>query len=84
MDAVKGVGAKVSDFFGNMFGTSAPAVAAQTEKAVGPLPDGSALGTTNDARGPGYTSAGGRRLSKMKKTRRGGKRHRKTHKSRKH
>ena len=75
---MEGVGAKVSNFFGNMFGTSAPAVAAQTEKAVGPLPDGSTLGTTNDARGNTYTSAGGRRLSKMKKTRKGGKKSRKT------
>lgn len=79
METIKGVGAKVTDFISGMFGTSAPAVASQAEKAVAPLPNGQDLGMS--AEPGGYTSSGGRRISKMKKgkkTLKGGRRGRKT------
>ena len=80
METVKGVGAKVADFFSGMMGTSAPTVASQMEKAAAPLPAPEDLGMPKEPQG--YTSLGGRRISKMKKgkkTRKGVRGGRKTH-----
>lgn len=73
------VGEKVSNFFSGMFGTTAPAAAASTEKAIQPISPTvtTSAGAVKMGMGKeksGYTSAGGRRLKtrrakKLRKTR---------------
>ena len=76
------IGETVSGWWSKVTGKTPDQTAAPIAQQ---LPTGRDIGTASEP--AGYTSAGGRRLSKMrkgKKTMRGGKRHRKTHRSRKH